>query len=91
MATETKANSSGPDIKALGFNSPMEVIDLLSILRINGQPVIIDDKSLLDPKTKAQAVIEYFNKHYKIQPKDLPYLASLIKHDLKHGKLSWRR
>jgi hypothetical protein len=87
---ETQPNS-GPDLKALGLNSAKEIFDLLSLLKIDGEPVIKDDRMLLDPKQKAQAVMEYFYKNFKVNPNDLPYLASLVKHDLKHGKIGWRK
>ena len=76
------------DLKALGLKSPMEVIDILALLRIDGEPVIKDDKDLLDAKRKAKAVVEFYTSHFQIDPKDLPYLASLVKHDIKHGKIT---
>ncbi|MBU1026231.1 MAG: hypothetical protein KKA31_00705 [Candidatus Margulisbacteria bacterium] len=89
MAQNTQ--TKGPDFNALGLKSPMEVIDLLALLKIDGEPVIIDDKVLLDPKEKARAVMEYFGRRFNISPNDLPYFASLIKHDLKNGRLGWRK
>lgn len=86
-----KEKQSGPNLKALGLKSPQEVIDLLALLKIDGQPIINDDRALIDPKQKAQKVMEYFQKKFDVKPNDLPYLASLIKNDLKHGKLSWRK
>jgi hypothetical protein len=83
--------SAGPNFQALGLKSPMEVIDILALLKIDGEPIIKDDKMLLDPKQKAQAVIEYFYNKFEVKPIDLPYLASLIKRDLKQGKLGWRK
>ncbi len=82
---------SGPNLQALGLKSPMEVIDLLALLKIDGEPVVNDDRALLDPNQKAKAVMEYFHRHFNVKPADLPYLASLIKHDLKHGKIGWRK
>jgi hypothetical protein len=84
-----KTNPSGPDLKALGLNSPMEVIDILAALKIDGKPVIIDDKAHLDPNLKAQTVMKFFNENFNMQPKELPHLASVIKRDLKAGKLGW--
>ena len=81
----------GPDLKALGLKSPMEVIDILALLKIDGEPIIKDDRALLDPKLKAQAVMEYFHKKHNVKPNDLPYIASLIKRDLKSGKIGWRK
>lgn len=77
--TKTKTANLG----ALGLKSPMEVIDILAILKIDGEPVIKDDKALLDPKSKAQAVLDYFRREFNSTANDLPYLASLIKRDLK--------
>lgn len=82
-------NSNGPDLKALGLSSPMEVIDILAALKIDGRPVIIDDKAQLDPNAKAQSVMKFFNDNFGMQPKELPHLASVIKKDLKAGKLGW--
>jgi len=88
---QTKEKSAGPNLQALGLKSPMEVIDILALLKIDGEPVIKDDRALLDPKLKAQVIMEYFHKKFNIPPNDLPYLASIIKHDLKHGKIGWRK
>ena len=77
----------GPNLPALGLKSPMEVIDILALLKVDGERIINNDTAVLDPKTKAEAVINYFQTKYNIKPNDLPYLASLIKHDLKQGKL----
>jgi len=84
-----KANSGGPDLKSLGLNSPMEVIDILGAVKIDGQPVIIDDKAHLNPQVKAEQVIKFFNEKFNVKPNDLPNLASVIKRDLKAGKLGW--
>lgn len=87
MGIETgKANQTGPDLKALGLNSPMEVIDILAALKIDGKPVILDDKALLDPNAKAQTVIKYFNENFSMRPNELPHLAAAIKRDVKNGK-----
>lgn len=92
MTLQKQAKSNpGPNLKALGFKSPMEIIDLLALLKIDGEPIIKDDRALLNPKLKTQAVAEYFLKNYNVKPNDLPYLASLIKHDLKHGKIGGRK
>lgn len=90
MATPQTQNK-GPDLKALGLKSATEVFDLLALLKIDGEPVIKDDRTLLDPKEKARAVFEYFNGVHGIDPDTLPYLASLIKRDLKSGKIGWRK
>jgi len=82
-------NSQGPNFQALGLKSPMEVIDILASLKIDGEPVIKDDKAFLDPNQKAQSVLEFFNKNLGIAPNELPHLAAVIKHDLKHGKINW--
>lgn len=85
--TQTKA--SGPNLQALGLKSPMEVIDILGALKIDGVPVILDDKAFLNPQLKAELVIRYFTEKFKVKPNELPYVASLIKKDLKNGKLKW--
>ena len=84
---QTKGKQAGPNLQALRLKSPMEVIDILALLKIDGEPVIKDDRALLDPKLKAQAVMEYFYKKFNVKPNDLPYLASLIKKELKNKKL----
>ncbi|MFH1683605.1 MAG: hypothetical protein ABIA67_01850, partial [Candidatus Margulisiibacteriota bacterium] len=90
MAVQQQAKNKGPDLKILGLKSPMEVIDILALLKIDGEPIIKDERALLDPKQKAQTVMEYFQIKFNVKPNDLPYLASLIKHDLKHGKIGRR-
>jgi len=84
-----QSNSGGPDLKALGLSSPMEVIDILGALKIDGQPVITDDKAYINPQIKAEQVVKYFNLNFGLQPKELPQLASVVKRDLKAGKLGW--
>lgn len=88
LQQHVKGKSAGPNFQALGLKSPMEVIDILALLKIDGEPVIKDDRALLDPKLKAQAVMEYFYKNFNVKPNDLPYLASQIKRDLKHRRRS---
>jgi hypothetical protein len=84
MANEqTATQNKGPNLKLLGFKSPMEVIDILSIIKIDGEPVIKDDKAFLDPNLKAQEVISYFKKNFDIDPNLLPYFASVIKNKIK--------
>ena len=85
----TPSNNPGPDLKALGLKSPMEVIDILGALKIDGQPVITDDKAYLDPQVKAEQVVKYFSQNFGLQTKELPHLASVVKRDLKAGKLGW--
>jgi hypothetical protein len=87
---QTKPNKKSA-IQNLGLKSPMEVIDILSLCRVEGEPVIKDDKDWLDPNRKAKAVVSFFTSKFDIDPKDLPYLASLIKHDIKNGRLSKER
>ncbi len=91
LQQQVKGKSAGPNLQALGLKSPMEVIDILALLKIDGEPVIKDDRALLDPKLKTQVIMEYFHKKFNIKPNDLPYFASLIKHDLKHGKIGRRK
>ena len=79
----------GPDLKALGLISPMEVIDILGAMKIDGQPVIIDDKAFLNPQMKAEQVLKFFNENFNMKPSELPHLAAVVKKDLKAGKLGW--
>jgi len=87
---ENKTENKGPNLKALGFNNPMDIIDLLALIKIDGEPIIKDEQVLLDPKLKAQAVMEYFLKRFNLKPNDLPYFASLLKNDMKQRKLLQR-
>lgn len=91
MPVMQKQQSKGPDLKALGLKSVQEVFDLLGLLKIDGEPIIKDDRDLLEPKAKANAIFRYFHQNYGMEPDALPYLASLIKKDLKVGKIGWRR
>jgi hypothetical protein len=88
---QEQTKQKGPDLKALGLKSAAEIFDLLALLKIDGEPVIKEDQSLLDPREKARAVFEYFHHKFDLEPENLPYLASLIKRDLQNGKLNWRR
>ena len=87
---EDKQQKKGPNLKALGFNNPMEIIDLLALLKVDGEPIIKDDKAWLDQKLKAQLVMEYFLKTYKIKPDTLPYVGTVVKRDIKQKKLAQR-
>lgn len=84
-------NQSGPDLKSLGFNSPMEVIDLLACMEFRDDSgvkfVINDDKAFLNPQMKAEQVVKFYKENFNINPGDLPQLASIMKQDLKAGKL----
>lgn len=84
--TNTKEAPKGPNLPLLGFKTPMDVIDLLAIIKIDDEPVIKEERCLLDPKLKAQAVMEYYYKKFKVDPNDLPYLASLVKKEIKQRK-----
>lgn len=86
-----QVKKSGPDFKALGLKSAAEIIDILAMLKIEGERVIKDDSVLLNPQAKAKSVMEFFIKRFRLDPAKLPYLASLVKHDLKNGKISWRK
>jgi len=88
---QKQQKSKGPDLKTLGLKSAQEVFDLLALLKIDGEPIIKDDRQLLDPKAKAQAVFKYFHETFDVEPDELPLLASLIKKDLKAGKIGWRK
>ncbi|MFA6548765.1 MAG: hypothetical protein WCT39_02370 [Candidatus Margulisiibacteriota bacterium] len=91
MAPNQKTQTEGTNLKTLGLNSPQEVFDLLGLLKIDGEPIVKNEQDVLDPKLKAKAVIDYFSEKFNVKMDELPYIASLIKHDLKHGKLTWRR
>lgn len=82
-----QGNTSGPDLKALGLKSPMEIIDLLAMLKIDGVPIISEDKAFLNPQLKAEMVLRFLNDKFGVKPNELPYIASIIKRDLKSGKL----
>jgi len=86
----TQKQAAGPNLQALGLKSPMEVIDILALLVIDGIPVIKNSHALLDPQAKAQEVIEFFVNNFQAKPNDLPYLASLVKRDLKNRKYGER-
>lgn len=86
MTIQQQPQKAGPDLKALGLKSALEVIDILALLRIDGEPVINDDNIVLNPQAKAKAVIEYYQQRFGVQPNDLPYMASLIKKDLINRK-----
>lgn len=83
-------DSSGPNLETLGLKSSMEVIDILAALKIDGNPVIKDDKALLNPQVKAEEVMHFFNDNFNVKPSDLPYLASVIKQDIRAGKIRWK-
>ncbi len=89
MAVGPVGNQSGPNFQALGI-TPGQVIDILGALKVDGQPVISDDRAFTDPNLKAQAVMEYFNKHFGVSPNELPHLASVIKKDLQMGNIDWK-
>jgi hypothetical protein len=75
----------GINLQLLGFKSPMEVIDLLALIKVDGDPVVKDDKSFLDPRLKAKEVMEYFHKHFGVIPDKLPFIAYVIKNKIKKG------
>jgi len=83
------ANDKETQLKSLGLKSPMEVIDILALLKVDGEPIVKDDAALLDPKAKAQAVMQYFLEKHNKQPNELPYIAAIIKQDLKAGRIKW--
>ncbi|MCU0640689.1 MAG: hypothetical protein MUC35_01225 [Candidatus Margulisbacteria bacterium] len=83
-------NSGGPDLKSLGLNSPLEVIDILGAMKIDGRPVITDDKAHLNPTVKAETVVKFFTENFNMKPSELPHLASVVKRDLQAGKLDWK-
>ena len=65
----------------------MEVIDILGALNVGGNLVITDDNALLNPKLKAEQVVSFFKENFNANPNELPQLASIIKGDLKAGRL----
>jgi len=75
----------GINLQLLGFKSPMEVIDILALIKVDGEPVVKDDKSFLDPRMKAKEVMEYFHKSFGVSPDELPYVAYVIKRKIKKG------
>lgn len=91
MATAQETKKPGLDLKALGLKSAAEVFDILALLKIDGEPVIKEDQSLLDPREKARTVFEFFQQKFNLEPENFPYLASMIKRDLTNGKIRWRR
>jgi hypothetical protein len=88
---QTENKQKAPNFEALGFKSPMEIIDLLALLKIDGEPIIKDEQIVLDPKLKAQAVMEFFLKNYNVPPNDLPYLAALVKKEIKNKQMTTRK
>jgi hypothetical protein len=86
--TEQK-KSGGLNLQALGFNSPMEIIDLLALIKVDGVPVISDDSACLNPKTKTEHVLRFFQEKFGVKAPLLPYVASIIKKNLKTGKIRW--
>ncbi|OGC25276.1 hypothetical protein A2291_03670 [candidate division WOR-1 bacterium RIFOXYB2_FULL_42_35] len=82
MSIQQKEQTKGPDLKALGLKSPMEVIDILALIKIDGKSVINDHSILLNPKAKAQAVVEFYHENFNVKPNDLPHIASMIKKEI---------
>lgn len=80
-------DQAAQNLQRLGFKSPMDVIDFLAMLKVDGVPIITDDNVRLNPQLKAAEVIKYFGEKYGVKPNNLPYVASIIKRDLKNGKL----
>lgn len=85
LKQRAKQNQSVSNLSALGFKTPMDVIDILAILKIDGEPVIKDDRAFLDPKLKVKEVMSYFKEKFNVKPDELPYLASAIKDEMKKG------
>lgn len=81
------ANNQESNLQALGLKSPMEVIDILGTIKIDGLPIISDEKAILNPQLKAEAILKFFSSRFNIKPNELPYLASIIKRKLKSGEL----
>lgn len=80
---------AGPNLQSLGLKSPMEVIDILGMLKIDGEPIVSDEKAILNPQLKAETIMKYFHEKFHVKPGELPYIASIIKRELKNGTLKW--
>jgi hypothetical protein len=81
------ANEKDTQLKTLGLKSPMEVIDILGALKIDGAPIINDEKVILNQQLKTEAIFKYFAAKFNVKPNELPYIAALIKKKLKNGEL----
>ncbi len=81
------ANEKESNLQALGIKSPIEVLDILGALKIDGAPIISDEKVILNPQLKAEAIFKYFAAKFGVKPNELPYIAALIKKKLKTGEL----
>jgi len=88
MAAPTKKDN-GPNLAALGLRSPMEVIDILAMVKIGETRVVTDDSAALNPQLKADLVVKFFREKMGIKPSLLPYMASIIKQKLKSGQLAF--
>ena len=87
MANQTKENPAGPNLSVLGLKSPMEVIDILATLKIDGLGAITDERAHLNPQLKAETVVKYFGEKFGVKPNELPYVASVIKRKLRAKEL----
>jgi hypothetical protein len=81
------ANEKDTNLKTLGLKSPLEVIDILGALKIDGVPIINDEKVILNQQLKAEAIFKFFATKFGVKPNELPIIASLIKKKLKTGEL----
>ena len=81
------ANEKDNNLKSLGLKSPLEVIDILGALKIDGAPIINDEKVILNQQLKADAIFKYFAAKFGVKPNELPYIAALIKKKLETGEL----
>ncbi len=81
--------NSGPNIQALGWKSVGQVFGFLSLVKVDGKP-IVPPEILNDPKQTAQAITAYFQKNYGVSPQKIPHLATAIKRALKNGDVDWR-
>ena len=48
QAQEERSKPAGLDLKKLGFNSPMEIINLLALIKVDGQPIIKEGRANFD-------------------------------------------
>lgn len=75
-----------PDLQKLGFKDPDAVINFLAVCSFGGKSVINDLQLALTLKGKADQVIKFFQDH-GVKINELPQLASMIKNDIRAGKV----
>ena len=80
--------NQGPKAQGLGL-SPEKVFQLLSIVTVDGQP-IVSPEAQGNFKETARQITEYFSKNHGISVKELPLLAREIMKDVSSGNINWR-